>query len=131
MKKIAKRIIGAMSIGVMTFGIVLGVNALTKKTELKIEKTEPELKEWHFDGATNPSNNDVSDATQYSEGKSSTCPGLAQTACNLNAPETSPSSGVIDLNYMVPGTSQTVQQRIQSAISSSTPNETVESFRAN
>ncbi len=131
MKKLVKRIIGTMSIGVMTFGIVIGVNALTKKSELKLENTEPELKEWHFDGSTNPSNNDISDSAQYSEGKSSTCPGVAQTACNLNAPETSPNSGVIDLNYTVPGTGQNVEQRIQSAITSGTANETVESFRAN
>ncbi len=115
----------------LVLGLILGVNAFEKKVEAIDIKTEPELKEWHFDGATNPSNNDITDAAQYSEGMSTTCSGLAQTACNLKAPETSPNSGVIDLNYMVPGTGQNIEQRIQSAIASGTPNETVLDFRAN
>lgn len=131
MNKVIKKVIGTLGTGALIAGIIIGANANDKKEAVKVNKVDPELKEWHFDGATNPSNNDPTNAEQYSEGKSSTCPGLAQTACNLNAPETSPNSGVIDLNYMVPGTGQSVQQRIQSAIASSTPNETVESFRAN
>lgn len=115
----------------LVLGLILGVNAFEKRVEAIDIKTEPELKEWHFDGAENPLNNDIADAAQYSEGTSSTCPGVAQTACNLKAPETSPNSGVIDLNYMVPGTGQNVEQRIQSAITSGIANETVLSFRAN
>jgi len=132
MRTLVKRIIGTLGTGALMAGLIIGANAHDKKEEVKVNKVDPEFIEWHFDGAPNPSNNDLTDPSQYSKGSSTTCDGEKETICNLNAPENG-SSGQPDLNATVtiPGQpSESVSQRISDALGSGTPNETVQSFRS-
>lgn len=129
MKKIAKRIIGALGTGALIAGIIIGANAHDKKEGLKVE-TKAETQKWHFNGASNPADNNVDNPLQYSKGESTSCNNTPETVCNLNAPASSANSNQPDLSAMVGSTGKTVSQRINDAISSGTPNETVTSFRS-
>ena len=129
MKTIAKIIIGSLGTGVIIAGIIIGANAHDKKEEIKVE-TKAETEEWHFDGAVDPANNNVDSPSQYSKGESTSCNNTPETVCNLNAPASSSNSNQPDLSAMVGSTGKTVSQRINDAISSGTPNETVTSFRS-
>ncbi|AIM39100.1 hypothetical protein KO02_22245 [Sphingobacterium sp. ML3W] len=132
MNKLVKKIIGATSVCALVLGMVLGANALAKKGEVKVVEKTLATPQWHFNGATNPANNDLADPTQYSLGSSSSCDGKKATICNLEAPENG-SSGQPDLTAMVtlPGApSQTISQRINDALTTGNPNETVKSFRS-
>lgn len=142
MKTLAKRIIGTMSIGVMTLGISLSANAQSIKNEKDIKgekevKTEKETKAkranqtWYFTGTSgdNPTTPSLYTATPHSDG----CPTPLQRICTIEAPDNG--SGQPDMSAPVlPG--KTVADQINDAKASlSTPspqtNETVSSFRKN
>ncbi|CDT01208.1 exported hypothetical protein [Sphingobacterium sp. PM2-P1-29] len=134
MRTLLKRAIGATSVCALAAGMVLGANAFTKnergkefKAVDKVLKTE----QWHFKGAALPSENNISDPLQYESGNSSTCNEIVETACNIKAPESSTNPGQPDLTSTVGSTGRTVAQRIQDAIDTQMPNETVDSFRSN
>jgi hypothetical protein len=129
MKTIAKRIIGALGTGALIAGIIIGANAHDKKEEIKVE-TKAETEEWHFDGALDPADNNVDSPSQYSKGESTSCNNTPETVCNLNAPASSTNPNQPDLGAMAGTTGKTVSQRINDAISSGIPNETVTSFRS-
>ncbi|WP_293943071.1 MULTISPECIES: hypothetical protein [unclassified Sphingobacterium] len=145
MNKIVKRIIGTMSIGVMTLGISMGANAQSIKNEKEVKaekevKTSKETKivranqTWYFTGSSSDSPTDPSKySTSLPAGKS--CNSLPyQTVCELQAPANPSNPNEPDMNYVASGT-ETVEQRIEDAIEtlqpSKTPteNETVTAFR--
>jgi len=130
MKKLAKRIIGTLSVGAMTFGIVLGVNALTKNDEVKVDKEAKVLLNdtWYFTGSTS---DDPELASNYSLSSTGLppCGATKEVICQIQAPN---SGGQPDMNAPVDGT--TVQQQIHDAQESikdgvPTENTTVTGFR--
>lgn len=145
MKTLVKRIIGTMSIAVMTLGISLSANAQLIKSEKEV-KNQKEVKAakdtkivranqiWYFTGTSSDNPTDPSKySTSLPAGKS--CSSLPyQTVCELQAPANPSNSSQPDMNYIAFG-SETVQQRIEDALEtldpSETPqeNETVTAFR--
>ena len=129
MRTFLKRAIGATSVCALAAGMVLGANAFTKNEEMQVVKTDPELKEWHFNGT---SNSEKLDASKYSEYSSEPCGGVEQTICIVLAPEDTSNPGQPNMSHQVtPGNS--VASRINSAIptiGSPSTNETVTSLRS-
>ncbi|MEI2275604.1 hypothetical protein OHD16_26010 [Sphingobacterium sp. ML3W] len=142
MNKVVKRIIGTMSIGVMTLGISMGANAQSIKNEKEV-KADKEVKAsketklvlanqtWYFTGSSsdNPTTPSLYTTTPHSDG----CPTPLQRICTIEAPDNG--SGQPDMSAPVlPG--KTVADQINDAkdsLNTSSPqtNETVSSFRKN
>lgn len=142
MKKLAKRIIGTLSVGIMTLGISLSANAQSIKSEKEgqVEKEVKAAKEtkvvranqtWYFTGSSsdNPTTPSLYTTTPHSDG----CPTPLQRICTIEAPDNG--SGQPDMSAPVlPG--KTVADQINDAknsLNTSSPqtNETVSSFRKN
>ncbi len=117
------------------FTIILGMGVTAwalndnKATEQVLQEIL-EKKEWHFNGAPDPLNNNIENPAQYSQFASESCDGVEETVCKINAPALPSNSGQPDLNAIVTGTGQTVKQRIALALSTKMPNETVAAFRS-
>lgn len=134
MNKLVKRIIGATSACALVLGMVLGANALAKKGEVKVVEKVLTTQQWYFNGDSNPANNDVQEEIQYSLKSTQSCNNKKETICMINAPESNTNPGHPDLDELVTlpsSATETVGQRIQAALSSLSPNETVVAFRSN
>lgn len=131
MKTLKSKIIAGVSALALVAGSFFIADAMAKNEVPKSTTKVDELKEWHFKGATDPNNNDITDPLQYELGSSTSCNNIIQTACNINAPESSTNPGQPDLTEMVGTTGRTVAERVQDAIDAQAPNETVDSFRSN
>ncbi len=135
MNKVVKRIIGTMSIGIMTLGISLSANAQSIKSEkeVKAEKESVVLtnQTWHYNGGPSDS---PTDASKYTLDDNEPCGITQETVCKLFAPASpsNPNQPDMSASVSLPGQpSQTITQRINNAVggSSKQTNETVLSLR--
>ncbi|PUV22894.1 hypothetical protein [Sphingobacterium athyrii] len=135
MNKVVKRIIGTMSIGVMTLGISLGANAQSIKNEKEVKGEKESImvranQVWSYHGTSSDS---PTDPSKYSLGPSEECEGAKQTICQINAPANPSNPSQPDMTALVTpsgsSTPTTIALRISAANSSKTPNETVTDFR--
>ncbi|MDR2273524.1 MAG: hypothetical protein LBF27_21625 [Sphingobacterium sp.] len=131
MKTLKSRVIAGVSALALVAGSFFIVDAMENNAVPKSTTKIDELQEWHFKGATDPKDNDITDPLQYEQGASTSCNAIKQTACNINAPESSTNPGQPDLTAMVGTTGRTVAERVQDAIDAQAFNETVDSFRSN
>lgn len=135
MKKIAKRIIGALGTGALIAGIIIGANAHDKKEDGKVDKEVKTIlvnSSWKYNGGED---DDPHDASLYVkiEDTNPSCPGIAETVCRLNAPAdpSNPSRPDMSASVTTSGGTFTVAQRITSALTSPIQtNETVDGLRA-
>lgn len=113
---------------------VAATGGVMKNREIiEAPKADPTLQKWQFNGANNPEHNNPKDPAQYSESASESCDNEVETVCTIMAPADSLDNSKPNLEYTVPGISgpnAKVKDRIDQALTSGTPNETVTAFRA-
>jgi len=135
MNKVVKRIIGTMSIGIMTLGISLSANAQSVKIEKDVKgEKEPIMVRanhvWSYHGNASDS---PTDPSKYSLGPSDQCGDDKETICQISAPANPSNPSQPDMTALVTpsgsSTPTTIALRISAAQSSKVSNETVTDFR--
>lgn len=117
MKTKNKKLVKSALLGVAVLGLAVGVSAFTNKLA---EDT------WYYHGSNDPL--EIVDPNNYTKTPPKGGCGELETLCQVSAP--SNSSGQIDMNAPVTGTSQNVAQQLLDAQENLDDNETVISFRA-
>jgi len=135
MKTIAKRIIGTLSVGIMTLGISLSANAQSIKIEKDVKGEKDPIivranQVWSYHGNASDS---PTDPSKYSLGPSDQCGDDKETICQINAPANPSNPSQPDMTALVTpsgsSTPTTIALRISAAQSSKVSNETVTDFR--
>lgn len=132
-KNIVKLSLFTLILAFIAIGTIAVAKVMNKEKPVEVTDKAVVMEIWEFTGADDPEENNPLDPLQYSKSENPSCDNETETVCSLSAPANPTVLSQPDLEHTVPGIpgpNNKVSDRIQQALNSGTPNETVLAFRS-